>query len=410
MSKTIKIFFILCFVVLHNFFCFSATDSFCAEPDKLKSMMALTYLQGYFKAPEKTNVTLYNRLLSDKGYNLYSSGHAAYAALIDMKGHLLHEWSYPVKKIWPDKTFDTTTPFWENIYLYPNGDLLAIYHNGGIIKIDKDSRLLWSYDCSAHHDIDVDSQGNIYTLTNDWIKLKAGVAIIDNAILILSPDGKLVKKIPFTALLHRSQNRNAESLLKRVVGMALNGTQDVYHTNTLQIIDDKTAVAHSPIFKKGHILISILTLSTIAVIDPDLQDILWILGPRLWVEGQHNTTLLANGNMMTFDNHYQSQKNHSRVLEFKPLSKEIVWEYKPKDFFTDTHGSEQRLSNGNTLIVEANKGRVIEVTASKEIVWEFLNPHKTGKDNDLIGAIFAMYRIDPASTSSWLKDSLPDRI
>ncbi len=406
-----KNFFVLFLLVLlistttnSKFVAASDQDNSSLQPEKLKSMMALTYLQGYFKAPQKTNVILYNRGLSQKGYSLYSSGHAAYAALIDMKGHLLHEWAYSIKEIWPNKTFDETTPFWENIYLYPNGDLLAIYHNGGLIKINKDSKLLWSYDCSAHHDIDVDTDGNIYTLTNDWTKLKTGVLIIDNAILILSPNGKLVKKISFVQLMHSSKNSSAEALLKRVLGMALNGEQDVYHTNTLQIIDEQTSIPNSPIFKKGNILISILTLSTIAIIDPKLEEIVWIAGPRLWIEGQHNTTLLPNGNILTFDNHYQSQKNHSRVLEFKPLSKEVVWEYKPADFFTDTHGSQQRLSNGNTLLVEANTGRVIEVTPEKQIVWEFLNPHKTGKNNDLIAAIFAMYRIDPVYTSSWLKE------
>ncbi len=404
MNITKKFFALVCIIFLGAFSNCVAKDDDFSRPDKLKSMMALTYLQGYFKAPEKTNVTLYNRQLSNKGYNLYSSGHAAYAPLIDMKGHVLHEWAYDIKKIWPQKTFDETTPFWENVYLYPNGDLLAIYHNGGIIKINKDSKLLWSYDCSAHHDLDVDENGNIYTLTNDWTKLKPGVLIIDNAIIMLSSDGKLIKKISFVRLMHRSQSQSVEALLKRVIGMALAGEQDVYHANTLQIIDENTSIPNSPIFKKGNILISILTLSTLAVIDPKLEEIVWIAGPRLWVEGQHNTTLLPNGNMLTFDNHYQSQKKHSRVLEFKPLSKEIVWEYKPIDFFTDTHGSQQRLPNGNTLLVEANKGRVLEVTTDKQIVWEFLNPHRTGKDNNLIPAIFAMYRIDPIYTSSWLNE------
>ncbi len=365
-------------------------------------MMALPYLQGYFKAPEKTKVTVYNRELSDKGYNLYSSGHAAYASLMDMKGHVLHEWTYASKKVWPQKTNDETTPFWENIYLYPNGDLLAIYHNGGIIKIDKDSRLLWSYDCTAHHDIDVDNDGNIYTVTNDWVKLKSDVLIIDNAILILSAEGKLVKKISLLSLMHKSKNLYVEPLLKRVVGMALNNTQDVYHTNTLQIIDKRTAVPRSPVFREGNILISFLTLSTIAVIDPKMEEIVWIAGPRLWIEGQHNATLLQNGHMLVFDNHYQGRKDQSRVLEFTPLTKQIVWEYMEKDFYSDTHGSEQRLANGNTLIVEANKGRAIEVTADKKIAWEFLNPNTTGQNHELIAAIFVMYRIDPATTTSWL--------
>ncbi len=404
MNITKKIFALVPIILLGTFSIAGAENGDFSRPDKLKSMMALTYLQGYFKAPEKTNVTLYNRQLSNKGYNLYSSGHAAYAALIDMKGHVLHEWTYDIKKIWPQKTFEETTPFWENVYLYPNGDLLAIYHNGGLIKIDKDSKLLWSHDCSAHHDLDVDADGNIYTLTNDWTKLKTGVLIIDNAILVLTPDGKRLKKISFVRLMHQSHNASVQELLKRVVGMALANEQDVYHANTLQIIDDNSAYPDSVVFKKGNILISILTLSTIAVIDPKLEEIIWVAGPRLWIEGQHNTTLLPNGNMLTFDNHYKSQKNHSRVLEFQPLSKKIVWEYNTADFFTDTHGSQQRLNNGNTLIIEANKGRAFEVTTDKQIVWEFLNPNKTGKENDLIAAIFAMYRIDSTFTSSWLKE------
>ncbi|MCB9757638.1 MAG: hypothetical protein H6753_04345 [Candidatus Omnitrophica bacterium] len=386
------------------------SENSAAQADYVKTMMALPYLQGYFKAPTKTNVTLYNRGLTQKGYNLYSSGHAAYAALIDMKGHLLHEWAYDLKKVWPNKTTEETTPFWENIYLFPNGDLLAIYHNGGIIKINKDSQLLWSYECTAHHDIDVDNNGNVYTLTNDWIKLKTGVLIIDNAILMLSPEGKFIKKISFLPMMHASHNSSVEQLLKRVVGMALNGTQDVYHTNTLQIIDEKSASPNSPIFKKGNILICSLTLSTIAIIDPNQQEMIWVAGPRLWIEGQHNATLLPNGNILTFDNHYQNQKDHSRVLEFTPLSKKIAWEYKEASLFTDTHGSQQRLTNENTLIIETNKGRVIEVTKNKDIVWEFLNPHTTGTNHDLIAAIFAMYRIDPASTTSWLQNSSADGI
>ena len=38
------------------------------------------------------------------------------------------------------------------------------------------------------------------------------------------------------------------------------------------------------------------------------------------------------------------------------------------------HRSMQRLPNGNTLICEGPSGRVFEVTADKELVWEFVNP------------------------------------
>ncbi|HHX77017.1 MAG TPA: hypothetical protein GX697_01515, partial [Firmicutes bacterium] len=42
--------------------------------------------------------------------------------------------------------------------------------------------------------------------------------------------------------------------------------------------------------------------------------------------------------------------------------------------FSDRCSSADRLPNGNTLITETIRGRVIEVTPDREIVWEFLNP------------------------------------
>jgi hypothetical protein len=38
--------------------------------------------------------------------------------------------------------------------------------------------------------------------------------------------------------------------------------------------------------------------------------------------------------------------------------------------------SAQRLPNGNTLITEGNGGRIIEVTAGHEIVWEYISPYR----------------------------------
>lgn len=397
-KKTLPFFLVLPALLLHDsVFCYGESSR-----EKVGSLMALPYLQGYFKAPERANVVKYNRQLSHKGYNLYSSGHAAAACLIDMKGETMHQWAYDMEKVWPDMSKQGIAPFWENVYLYENGDLLALTHDGGLIKLDKDSRLLWSYDCHAHHDIDVDEEGNIYILTSETIPLKDDAPIIDNSIRILSPEGKLRQKLSLLQLMHKAKNPAVEPFLKRVVGIALSGGEDVFHTNTLQVLDGKSTSPAPLIFNKGNILISMLTLSAIAVIDPKSEEFVWIFGPRLWIDGQHNSTLLDNGHIMTFDNHYGGKKTQSRVVEFEPLSKKIIWEYTGPEFYTDTQGSQQRLENGNTLIVESNTGRAFEVTPDKKIVWEFLNPHTTGKDNDLIAAIYVLRRIDPADVSSWL--------
>jgi hypothetical protein len=80
------------------------------------------------------------------------------------------------------------------------------------------------------------------------------------------------------------------------------------------------------------------------------------------------------------------RRAYSRVLEFNPITKDIVWEYAPNlksaadqksgfDLFSTNVSSAQRLPNGNTLIVEGTRGRVIEVTRDLEVVWEYISPY-----------------------------------
>ena len=71
-------------------------------------------------------------------------------------------------------------------------------------------------------------------------------------------------------------------------------------------------------------------------------------------------------------------------------------------FSTVTCGSTQRLPNGNTLVTESDSGRAFEVTADREIVWEFYNPARVGKKGELVATLFEMIRLDAAAASEWL--------
>ncbi len=54
-----------------------------------------------------------------------------------------------------------------------------------------------------------------------------------------------------------------------------------------------------------------------------------------------------------------------------------LWSYSgtaPGDLFSAYISGAQRLPNGNTLICEGQDGRVLEVTAAGQIVWEYLHP------------------------------------
>ena len=143
---------------------------------------------------------------------------------------------------------------------------------------------------------------------------------------------------------------------------------DVLHTNHVEVFDG-SRTAHSPLFERGNILLSIKHINSIAVIDGDSRKIAWLWGPTN-IAMQHHPTLLANGNILLFDNGIRQ----SRILELHPASYRVAWSYQRKDFYSDWGGSNQRLGNGNTLVTDTASGRAFEVTPSGRVVWEFRNP------------------------------------
>ena len=191
-------------------------------------------------------------------------------------------------------------------------------------------------------------------------------------------------------------------------------------------------------FNPENILFDARQANILGIIEKKTGKVVWRLGPEFseneaskklgQIMGQHHLHLIqkglpGEGDILVFDNggasgygvptvnsetginHYQ--RNYSRVLQFNPVTLDITWQYTPEEagfntftdptkFFSSYVSSAQRLPNGNTLITEGSDGRVLEVTAEHEIVWEYINPYfethfsdKTKKTNFL----FRAYRV-----------------
>jgi len=83
--------------------------------------------------------------------------------------------------------------------------------------------------------------------------------------------------------------------------------------------------------------------------------------------------MLPDGHIIIFDN--GTYRGYSAVVEMDAESGEVVWRYEDGDnFYSPYRSSAQRLPNGNTLICESDSGRIFEVTAEKEIVWDYYSP------------------------------------
>ena len=139
--------------------------------------------------------------------------------------------------------------------------------------------------------------------------------------------------------------------------------------------------------------------------------------------GQHHVHMIprglpGEGNILLFDNGGWAgygapsqtsrtgtkayRRDHSRILEIDPVKLKLVWQYTPTEaghlqpfhshhFYSPFISSAQRLPNGNTLITEGSDGRLLEVTAEHETVWEYISPY--WGEQFRLNMIYRAYRV-----------------
>lgn len=375
-------------------------------------------MSGSHPATGGAGVTRHDPDRAYPGLNLYCSGHGPEAFLIDMDGRELHRWHYAVPDTWQpaparqsDELIRSFDSFWRKVHLFDDGSLLAIFEGHGLIKIDRDSGLLWEVANSAHHDLAVLADGRIFVLTRRAHivpRVDPERPILEDFIVELSPDGREVRRFSILEALESSPAERETA--RRYVGKG-----DLFHTNTLEVLPPQPR-RRPPALQPGGFLISVKNLDLLAVLDFETGTLRW--SHRGLFSRQHDPRLLANGNILVFDNlgllprdrprRTDPSSRHSRVIELDPASGATVWEYRGsagEPFFSATCGTAQRLANGNTLITESDFGRAFEVTAAGEIVWEYLNPHRAGENGELIAAILEMTRLPPDVAVGWLERS-----
>ena len=376
-------------------------DLSAQERERLARLNAHPYLPGVRAAPVEHDVTTYDPDRAYDGINLFNSGHAPEASAMDMGGRVLHTWSFDIADVWPEVPHTLHSEFWRRVHWYDNGDVLVIFEGIGMIKLDKDSNLLWAYRDACHHQAVVTEDGKVYVLTRKAKmipRLNKTDPVLEDAIDILTPDGKLLERC---SILESVENSEYARYLRFATSYA-----DLFHTNSIHVFDG--SLAHiSPLYEEGNVLVSLLTLNLIGIIDVDERRMVWAERSRRnagWIE-QHDPIALENGRLMVFDNRGYRQK--SRVLEFDPFKRAIVWQYvgsSEEPFYSKTCGTNQRLPNGNTLITESDNGRAFEVTPEGEIVWEFYNPFRAGEQSQFIATLFEMRRVGKEHMD-WLNEN-----
>lgn len=378
----------------------SSSDSDGLEAETAAALAAMGYIDGYTTAPDLVGVTRSVAGKMQDGVSVYVSGHGQEAVLVDIDGRELHKWSYKLDK-WPWNNAIGNAPvkdWWRHFQLYEDGGIVVIYENQGLVRLDKDSKLLWKTSNLAHHHVEIADDGTIVVLTRrkeDHPQYNSAPLEVDY-IAYLSADGKTLREISILdALLASDQYK----------GMWLDSGRsdpDIFHTNSLFLVGDAMA-RRLPGVSKGDVLLSLRHLNAVAIVNPASEKVVWAATGDFRM--QHDADELANGDLLVFDNLHKGI-TASSVEAYDPTTMSQTWIFAGSEgepFFTRNSGRQQRLDNGNTLLVETENGRVIEVDKAGQVVWEFYNPNRAGDNDELIAAIYDMQRYPRSYVSGWLK-------
>ncbi len=360
------------------------------EREERARLVSLPYLGGGSAAREGAAVGVV-RLDADAaapGVNLYNSGHGPEAILTRLDGRVLHRWRLPFEHAFPDVRPTADTDYFRRVHLFPDGRLLALYQTGGLVFLDRRSRLLGRCRGNFYNDVWVGEGRRLWTIAKEVRSGRAEAARLDDFLVELRHEGsgagcREVRRISLTEAFRRSSF--AHTLEHRAA------TGDVLHTNTVAELTPAEA-AHLA-FSPGDLLVSLREIDTVAVIDPDARSVVWARrGP--WV-GQHEPSVLPDGRLLLFDNR-GGEGGGSRIVKVNPASGEIVWSWSgepPGTLRSEIGGACARLPGGNLLISESVPGHALEIDSEGRIVWELRTPHRAGPEQSLVAMLFEVQRL-----------------
>ncbi|MGE0323878.1 MAG: aryl-sulfate sulfotransferase [Polyangiaceae bacterium] len=362
------------------------------------------------------------------GYTLFSPIGSPTTYLIDLDGRVVHSWEHSrppgqvVYLLEDGRLLRTTDP--------GQGSISGGGQGGGVELVAWDGSVEWSFEyfsdtVRAHHDVEMLPGGNIVMIA--WERLSVADArtagrratlgageIWPDHLIEVRPEANGGASIVWQwhAWDHvvqandsslPSYGQPAEYPQRMDIDFGADRAADWLHINAVDY-----DAAHD------QLILSVHNTSEVWFIDHGTTteeaaggagDILYRWGnPSAWGGGaaqdrvfysQHDTHLIPSGlpgagELLLFNNGDMRNRAYSSVDQlliprgvdgsFVPLAgafsaSTASWSYSDgRDFFSDHVGGAQRLSTGNTLVCEGALGRLFEVTASGERVWQYQVP------------------------------------
>jgi hypothetical protein len=340
------------------------------------------------------------------------------AYLVDEAGSVIHSWSNPTHQLKPEDNPPSYLRGWNHVEVDADGSLFAIVPLRALLKLTPESKLEWSCDIAAHHDLAVRDDGMLFVLTEAPRRVVVdgcAYVILDNLVTLVDSGGAVKSEVSLydilstdsglRQLINDAIQGRSESFRRRgwptledqvprevvqetqaILGNAgYNGELrralqrlralpgkpcDVLHTNTLELLDEHA----EGIWNRGDLLLCMRELNTVAVVDPVRGKVRWWWGAEE-LSGPHQPSVLPDGRILVFDNGLNARRTSLIVVD--PNSREVIWNWSaqpPESFFCPLAGGCERMPNGNLLVTNSTAGGAFELTMDGQIIWQLTLP------------------------------------
>lgn len=294
------------------------------------------------------------------------------------------------------------------VHLNPAGELVLNFEYCGLVKLDACGDPLWTLNEKTHHAVTPAESGGYWLLSLEvW---RAGDTpdrfppfstpgtqqhIHEDYVTLVSASGEIIDRFSIPQLMKDSGLEALLTANNRRFRRTSVVRRELVHTNQVVELWSKDA-AHFPMFAAGDLAISLRGLNLVIVLDPKTRRVKWHqTGP--WLR-QHDVEFRTDGRLSVFNNNTYltsyldfrhidlDMPKTSNIMAIDPLTREteiLYGEREGEEFLSVIRGQHTLLEQDGILITEFDAGRVFEIDASGEIVWEFVNAY----DDEWVGEI-----------------------
>jgi hypothetical protein len=273
-----------------------------------------------------------------------------------------------------------------NPYLSKDGTLTYLIPWNDLISVDlKTGKEKWRVRGSFHHSIEPDANGNLWvsgaiqpeSISNPKSKTRhCNKVFEDQALVKVSPSGKVLQVVSVADLI---LNSGLEFLLYGSANPNVNF--DPIHLNQITPI-----LCDSGVFKKGQILVSLRNISTILLIDPTLESVVWH-GSGNWMN-QHCVMPVGPSTFSVLDNHSFASGEYwlnpvwrtqivTHNIETGKASEIQINEESPRDFHIPIEGRALPVSSNYWMIEDCLNGAIM-IFGNQNLVFKWSNLYPDG--------------------------------